>query len=348
MTSRAACDGDGFRRDLPRWRHLVTPAWVAGLVAGAPVCAAPAGQWRLFEVGLSGAAAFAHGHIPGAGYIDTSALEAGPLWNKVPDRELKQVLLGLGIAHDVTVIVYGRSMLAAARAAHLLLYAGVADVRLLDGGLAAWTAARLSVEQGPAADVRPVTDFGAAFPGRPDYLVDMAQARRLLASPNGTLASIRTWNEFVGKTSGYRYIDAKGDIRGACWGRAGAGDDVNSMADFHGVDGRMRPAHEIASMWHASGIDAGRQTAFYCGTGWRASLAFFYAWLMDWPQIAVYDGGWCEWSRDARNPVVCRVGHDSSDIILRTDLVPVQAAHHSPVALRPPGRHAGFDRVRFR
>jgi thiosulfate/3-mercaptopyruvate sulfurtransferase len=40
----------------------------------------------------------------------------------------------------------------------------------------------------------------------------------------------------------------------------------------------------------------GRPTAFYCGTGWRASMAFFYAWLMDWPHISVYDGGWFEWS----------------------------------------------------
>jgi hypothetical protein len=41
----------GFRRDLPRWQHLVTPAWVAGLVAGAAIAAAPAGAWRLFEAG---------------------------------------------------------------------------------------------------------------------------------------------------------------------------------------------------------------------------------------------------------------------------------------------------------
>jgi hypothetical protein len=33
----------GFRRDLPRWRQLVTPAWIADLVAGAPLAAAPAG-----------------------------------------------------------------------------------------------------------------------------------------------------------------------------------------------------------------------------------------------------------------------------------------------------------------
>jgi thiosulfate/3-mercaptopyruvate sulfurtransferase len=41
--------------------------------------------------------------------------------------------------------------------------------------------------------------------------------------------------------------------------------------------------------------------AFYCGTGWRASETWFYAFLMDWPQIAVYDGGWFEWSKDPEN-----------------------------------------------
>ena len=28
---------------------------------------------------------------------------------------------------------------------------------------------------------------------------------------------------------------------------------------------------------------------------------------MNWERISVYDGGWCEWSSDPRNPVVCRV-----------------------------------------
>lgn len=67
----------------------------------------------------------------------------------------------------------------------------------------------------------------------------------------------------------------------------------------------MRPAAEIARMWHAEGIVRERHVAFYCGTGWRASLAFFYAWLMGWEQISVYDGGWYEWSGDPGNPVVC-------------------------------------------
>jgi molybdopterin synthase sulfurtransferase len=305
----------GFRRDLHRWRQLVTPAWIAGLTAGAAIAAPPSGAWRLFEAGCGDAGAFAAGHIPGAGYLDTAWFEHGPSWNKVPDADLERLLLAHGIRHDVTVVLYGRNLLAAARVAHLLLYAGVADVRLLDGGFAAWHRAGLALEQGPARPGTAAHDFGAAFPARPDYLVDMRQVRGLLARADGLLVSIRTWNEFVGKTSGYSYIDARGDIPGALWGRAGIEGDVNSMAAFYRADGRMKQACDIVRMWQCAGIHAGHRAVFYCGTGWRASLAFFYAWLMGWERIAVYDGGWCEWSRDGANPVVCRVDSHGGDAV---------------------------------
>jgi 3-mercaptopyruvate sulfurtransferase SseA len=307
LNSPTAISPFGFRRDLHRWRQLVTPAWVAGLVAGAPLVAAPASDWRLFEVGFGAAEAFERGHIPGAGYIDTAQLEHGPLWNKVPDQALEQLLLGHGIRHDVTVVLYSRNPLAAARAAHLMLYAGVEDVRLLDGGFDAWGRAGLPLAQGRPHQYMPAGDFGAAFPAHPEFLIDMPQARRLLDQADGALVSIRTWNEFIGRTSGYSYIDARGDIRGARWGRSGDDDDVNCMTEFHHDDGRMKSSAEIHCMWRAAGVHSGQHTVFYCGTGWRASLAFFYAWLMNWERIGVYDGGWCEWSRDAANPMVCRV-----------------------------------------
>lgn len=245
---------------------------------------------------------FLQGHIPDAGYIDTNQLEQEPLWNKVSDQALLHLLLENGIRHDTTVVLYARNTLAAARAAHLLLYAGVSDVRLLDGGLEAWCGAGLALAAGAPHRYPPIADFGAAFPARPDYLIDTQQVKSLLQRDDGTLVSIRTWDEFIGTTSGYCYIDVKGDIAGARWGRAGA--DVNSMSDFHNPDGTMKDAGEICAFWEQAGIHRDRLTAFYCGTGWRASVAFFYAWLMDWERISVYDGGWFEWSRDPANPVV--------------------------------------------
>ncbi|UUZ48366.1 hypothetical protein LP420_36880 [Massilia sp. B-10] len=79
------------------------------------------------------------------------------------------------------------------------------------------------------------------------------------------------------------------------------------MSDYQLPDGRMRAPEQIACMWAAMASMLKRPDhVFYCGTGWRASLAFFYAWLMGWERIAVYDGGWFEWSQDPANPVVCR------------------------------------------
>lgn len=297
----------GFRQDLARPRQLVTPAWLAALIAGSRVDAEPAAGWRLFEVGCDGLELFEQAHIPGAGYVDTCLIEREPLWNKVSDDALLALLLERGVRHNTTVVLYGRNNLAAARLAHLLLYAGVGDVRLLDGGFPLWQAGGHACEQGgQRAPFAAAASFGGAFPAHPEYMVDIVQVRALLAQSRGALASIRTEAEFMGKVSGYSYIVARGDIPGARWGRAGDDGDVNSMSAYHRADGSLKPAQDISRQWAASGIVRDEPVAFYCGTGWRASMAFFYAWLMDWPDISVYDGGWFEWSRDPANPILLR------------------------------------------
>ncbi|PJG58605.1 rhodanese-like domain-containing protein [Aeromonas cavernicola] len=290
------------REALARWQQLVHPRWLADLQAGKPVTAAPQGDWKLFEVDWGSPKAFLISHIPGAGYIDTNRLETEVLWNKVSDQALEAFLLENGIRHDTTVILYGRNTMAAARAAHLMLYAGVNDVRLLDGGLDAWFIQHQRTETGLPKQYKPVPAFGVTIPARPEFYTTLDQAKSLLQQPDGALVSIRTWDEFVGNTSGYSYIKPKGDIPGAKWGHGGV--DANSMSDFHNPDGTMKPAREILTMWDQWHIEPTQQTAFYCGTGWRASEAFFYAWLMDWQRISVYDGGWYEWSMDPNNPIV--------------------------------------------
>ena len=133
----------GFRHDLMRWQQLVSSVWLAAWLRQDPVEAAPAGEWRLLEIGCDGAKTFLSSHIPGAGYLDTTEREQAPFWNKVHDTKLLQLLLRHGIRHDTTVVLYSRNTLIAARAAHFFLYAGVRDVRLLDGGFSAWCQAGL-------------------------------------------------------------------------------------------------------------------------------------------------------------------------------------------------------------
>ena len=310
-----------WRTDLARARQLVSARWLQRQLAGQVVTVAPAPHWRLFEVVEGGSAAPCGKRIPGAHWLDVQALEQAPLWNKVADAQLLRVLQSHGVRHDTTVVLAGRQLVANARVAHLLLYVGVRDVRLLDGGTPAWVAAGLPLTDAPAPLPAPTPDFGPHLPACPHLLIDTAQVHQLLAQAHATLVSVRTWSEYSGKSSGYDYITPRGEIVGARWGHAGADGDVNDMSAFHTPAGLMKPASEILQLWRSQHVHPGRPVAFYCGTGWRASLAFFYAWLMGWDDISVYDGGWLEWSSDPRNPIINRQQlreHGAESIAART------------------------------
>ena len=82
-----------------------------------------------------------------------------------------------------------------------------------------------------------------AIPARPGVSTPPStRPRPLLRQPDGALVSVRTWDEFVGNTSGYSYIKLQRTFPGqmGSW-RV----DANSMSDFHNPDGTMKPAREI-------------------------------------------------------------------------------------------------------
>lgn len=214
----------------------------------------------------------------------------------MPDGELEQALVRNGIAADHTIVLYSRTPFAAARAGLILLYAGVADVRLLDGGIAAWIAAGYDLETSPRTP-KLMEDIGVTIPAHPEYILDMEQVTALLKNEDIFLACVRSWDEYVGKASGYSYVRPKGRIAGSVWaGEAGS-------ALFLNPDRTLRSAAQISAFWAQRGIASEKKIVFYCGTGWRASEAFFYAYQLGWQHIAVYDGGWLEWSAWLDKPV---------------------------------------------
>ncbi len=302
---------------LEHYERLVHPAWLQELLGGGSPEAAPAGPTLLFHVNFGVPEEYADSHLPGALYLDTNQLESPRDWNRRSAEELDAALRTLGITADTTVLLYGRDtegganekwpgrragQIAATRAALILSYCGVEDVRVLDGGYDAWVQAGGELEttlRFPAS----VPAFGADIPVRPELIVDIDDAKRMLADPEGAaLVSVRTWREHIGETSGYNYIEPAGRIARDVWGNCGT--DAYHMQHYRNVDNTMRPYPEIAANWADAAITPDKWVAFYCGTGWRASETWFYARLQGWERVAVYDGGWWEWSRDpAANPI---------------------------------------------
>jgi thiosulfate/3-mercaptopyruvate sulfurtransferase len=319
--------GDGFGAwaadpDLPierlaKYDKLVHVDWLHQVLAGERPEAAPEGRFLLFHVNFGVPEEYAEGHIPGALYLDTNWLEDPADWNRRSPEAIDTALRSLGITHDTTVVLYGRDtegganekwpgrragQIAATRALMILRYAGVDDVRLLDGGYDWWVRTGHPLET-IARPPTPVDSFGVQVPLRPDVIVDIEEAKQILADPEGAaLVSIRTWREHIGNVSGYNYIGPAGRIKGDVWGNCGT--DAYHMQHYRNVDNTMRAYPEIAANWAEAGITADKWVAFYCGTGWRASETWFYAYLQDWPRVAVYDGGWFEWSQDpVNNPI---------------------------------------------
>jgi 3-mercaptopyruvate sulfurtransferase SseA len=311
---------------LPRYDKLVHSDWLREVLDGERPEAPPPDRFLLFQVNFGVPEEYAENHIPGALYLDTNQLENPVDWNRRTPGELEVALRSLGITHDTTVVLYGRDtegqanekwpgrragQISAARAALILHYAGVEDVRLLDGGYDAWAHAGNALEP-VVREPTPVESFGVEIPRRPEVIVDIDDAKQILLDEDGAaLVSVRTWNEHIGKVSGYNYIAPAGRIAGDVWGNCGS--DAYHMQHYRSVDNTMRPYPEIAANWAEADVTPDKWVAFYCGTGWRASETWFYAYLMGWPRIAVYDGGWFEWSKDPLNNPI-EVGEAANEL----------------------------------
>ena len=245
---------------------------------------------------------YASGHIPNSVHINTDDFEEGPIWNRISDERLKTTMESYGITKDTLVILYSTTAnMAAARIAWILMYCGVEDVRLLDGGFNSWKRAGLPVST-ESTPKEPVQDFGSNVPARKELIIDTEEAKAVIADTNGRLVSIRSWAEQLGETSGYAWLERKGRISGDVWGHSGP--DSQTLPDFENIDGTMRNYLEITQLWDEWGIHPENNIATFCGTGWRGAEVNFDFYVLGWSNISLYDGGWCEWSNDPSNPVL--------------------------------------------
>ena len=299
---------------LPRYKHLVPAEWINSLISGLKPDEYDNNSYKIIHAHYRNRQAYLSGHIPGAIDMDTLALESPETWNRRSPAEIKKAFEEHGITADTVVVLYGKHMfpnnddpfpgsaagdIGAIRCAFIMMYAGVKDVRILNGGFQSWQDAgyNISFHDEPK---KPVKESGVSVPVHPELAVDTPEAKEMLSSPAAALVCVRSWPEYTGEVSGYNYIEKKGRIPGAIF--ADCGTDAYHMENYRNLDHTTLEYHEIEENWKKNGIIPDKHLAFYCGTGWRGSEAWFNAWLMGWPKISVYDGGWFEWSNDPANP----------------------------------------------
>lgn len=243
--------------------------------------------------------AYSKGHVPTSVHINTDTVEPPPQWMLASDEELAKFANDYGFTKDDTVIVTGPDVMASYRVAVVLRYIGINDVRVLNGGNNAWTSAGYELE---TKSNKPVAgnDFGATIPANPDLIDTQAELKEMLKDSNNVLVDNRSWDEYIGKISGYSYHDKKGRIPGAVYGYAGT--SATTLEDYRNIDNTMRNADEIKALWKDAGIDTNKHLMFMCGSGWRAAEVLTYANVMGFDNTSLYSDGWIGWSNDTSNP----------------------------------------------
>lgn len=243
---------------------------------------------------------YKNGHIPGAVHIDTDEVESAPLWSINSDAKLLEFAKRNGITKDDKIILYSTNPMPSYRIAAILKYLGVQDVRILNGGLNSWKREGYQLEKKSNPKVAG-RGFGTDAPLNKKLIADISEARRVSTAKNGHLVDIRSWEEHIGKITGYSDLDYKGRPAGALWGKAGS--DPNQLEEYRNIDNTMRNGNEILKMWKDLGINIENEISFFCGSGWRAAEVLIFSKVLGLDKTSLYSNGWYEWSADKNNPV---------------------------------------------
>lgn len=277
------------RSDELRRAVLVEAGELARLQgAGEPVVLLDV-RWALGRT--DGALRYAAGHLPGAVYVDLETELAGPpsaaqgRHPLPPIGDLQAAARRWGVRAGVPVVAYDAvGGTSAARAWWLMRWAGVLDVRLLDGGLAAW------VESGGAVQTGEVTPVGGDVTLTPGGLATLDADQAAALARAGLLLDARAAERFRGEVEP---VDPRaGHIPGAL-----------SAPTTENLDptGRFLGATRLRARFAALGVIGG-PVGVYCGSGVTAAHEVA-ALASIGVTAALYPGSWSQWSADPARDV---------------------------------------------
>jgi thiosulfate/3-mercaptopyruvate sulfurtransferase len=274
----------------PRSELLVDAASLSSELAGDRPPVVIDVRWSL--AGPPGIEAYRAGHLPGARFADLDTELAGRRGSggrhPLPESaDFEGLMRRLGVSSDSAVVVYDAADgVPAARAWWDIRYFGHRDVRVLDGGYAAWVSAGL-----PVTTDAPVVEPGD-FVARPGGLpmLDADSAARL--ATDGVLIDVRVGERFRGEVEPVDPI--AGHIPGA----------VNLPTTGNvGPDGKFLDVETLAKRFGALELGDGEEVGAYCGSGVNAAHTVFAMTLAGIPTPALYVGSWSNWIADGSRPV---------------------------------------------
>jgi thiosulfate/3-mercaptopyruvate sulfurtransferase len=237
-----------------------------------------------------GAREFAAEHIPGAVFAQLDRDLSGPVTpqsgrHPLPDPEVLAAFLGAaGIDDNTYVVAYDQDKsMFAARLWWLLRWLGHARVAVLNGGLAAWRAARQPLQT--AASVPLVRHFAVRPPLA--QAVTTAEVQRELAAGDILLLDARAADRFAGQNE---TIDpVAGHVPGA----------RNHPFTLNLDAGRLQAAAALTGLWRAQlGQTAPSRVVAMCGSGVTACHNLLAMELAGLAGARLYAGSFSEWIRD--------------------------------------------------
>lgn len=274
-----------------RGEVLVTPDELeAALASSAPPLVLDV-RWRLDRP--DGHPEYLAGHLPGAIHVDLDhelAAHGDPVDGRhplPPIESLQEAARRWGLRQGQPVVVHDDlANLASARAWWLLRAAGVADVRLLDGAMRAWTASGRPLETGPVSRER--GDVELRYGALPVLDIDAAAA---LPGEGGVLLDARAPERYRGDQEP---VDPRaGHIPGALNAPATAVTDA---------EGRFLGASELGAHFEAIGVRPDAPVGVYCGSGVTAAAEVVALTLAGFAP-SLYPGSWSQWSNTPGRPV---------------------------------------------
>jgi thiosulfate/3-mercaptopyruvate sulfurtransferase len=236
-------------------------------------------------------------HIPGSRYVDLESELSGPPdpaagRHPLPDPEgFAATASGWGIGPSTPVVVYDdNGGMSAARLWWLLRWIGHDDVRVLDGGLAAWRAAGGDVVSGADPPAAPSATPLVARQGS----MRTVSAADIVAGLSAVLVDARSAERYRGDVEPIDPI--AGHIPGAV--------NLPTAGNLRD-DGRFLDPGDLRERFESAGVTAGRPVVTYCGSGVTAAhelLALEVAGLGG--DVAMFPPSWSGWISDPDRPVV--------------------------------------------